>query len=110
MEDQRGRRSRNPGFVVGRLLWSVGFRLKDMYRASRVLAAGGTEAEAEKAMGRKSSAITKKIVRQAAGFAPEVLEQHWVWLADAEAEVRTPVPEEAIIEGLIPRLTGGASG
>ena len=110
MEDQRGRKRRDARFVVGRLLWSIGFRLKDMYRVSRVLSEGGSDEEAQRALGRKTGAIAKRIVAQAGQFTPAELEHHWVLLAAAEAESRTPVPPEAIVEGLIPRLTGAVRG
>jgi len=104
VEDQRGHRVRDGGFVAGRLLWSMGFRLKDVYRASVVLAAGGSESEAERATGRKGP-IAKRLIRQARGFRPEELLDHWVWLADAEAEIRTQVPPEVIVERLIGTVT-----
>jgi DNA polymerase III delta subunit len=104
IEDQKGRRVRDAGYVAGRLLWSVGFRLKDVYRVSKVLAAGASDAEAEKASGKRGP-IAKRLLRQAKGFTPEELIGHWVLLADAEADLRTPVPPPVIVERFVGTVT-----
>jgi len=107
LEDRSGRRVRDAGFVAGRLLWSVGFRLKDVYRVAAVLADGASDEEAERACGKRGP-IAKRLVRQARGFTPDELLRHWVLLADAEAELRTPVPAPVIVERLIGTVTEAA--
>jgi hypothetical protein len=104
MEDRQGRKVRDGSYVAGRLLWSVTYRLKDIYRASAALAAGASEKEVEKASG-KRGVIATRLVRQARAFETEELLGHWVLVAEAEAELRTSTPREAVIERLIPLLT-----
>jgi len=104
MEDRSGKRVRSANFVAGRLLWSVEYRLKDLYPMARLLEAGGSDAEAEKLSG-KRGAIATRLVRQAKRFRASELQSHFVHLAAALAELRTPVPETTVIEALIPRLT-----
>ncbi|MEN8151124.1 MAG: DNA polymerase III subunit delta, partial [Planctomycetota bacterium] len=104
LEDRKGRKSRDPGYVAGRLLWSVEFRLKDLYPMSRLLDSGGTDAEAMKLCGRQPM-IAKRLLANSKKFPAAELLSHWVELADAQAALRSAVPPDTVIEGLIPRLT-----
>jgi len=105
MEDARGRRDRSPSFVAGRLLWSVGFRLKDVYRAARLLAEGRSEEEAIRGLGRGRHPAAIRAVGQARRFPIETLRRHHVLLAEAEAVLRSALPQEVVVERLIPVLT-----
>ena len=51
-----------------------------------------------------------RAVAQASRFTLDDLRGHFALLADAEAELRTPVPQEVVIEALIPKLTGDLDG
>ena len=111
IEDQRGKRSRDGGYVAGRLIWSASFTLERVYEAARLLADGRSPAEAEAAIGKgRPSPVAKRAVEMARGFDLAALRNHYVWLARAEADTRTALPPEVVVESLIPRLTGAANG
>jgi len=109
MEDQRGRISRDAGYVAGRMLWSAQFRLGFVVKGRRALDEGRTREEAVSVVG-GNPMMAKRTVDLAGRFALEELLGHIVLLADAEAELRTATPPEVVIEALIPRLTGAADG
>ena len=110
VEDARGRRVHRSDVVAGRLLWSVQYRLKSVYEARRLLDDGRSEQEVLAALGgpRKPAAI--RAIAQAKRFPLKSLREHFVLLADAEAELRTPVPQEVVVESLIPKLVGDVDG
>ena len=110
VEDARGRRVHRSEVVAGRLLWSVQYRLKSVYEARRLLDDGRSEQEVLAALGgpRKPAAI--RAIAQAKRFPLKSLREHFILLADAEAELRTPVPEEVVVESLVPKLVGDVDG
>jgi DNA polymerase III delta subunit len=111
MEDGRGGRIRDLGTVVGRLLWSVRFRLGDVYRAARELEGGASPAEAARTVQRGGNqAAARRAVDQARRFTPAELLEHYVLLVDAETETRRGLPGDTVLEALVPKLTGEADG
>lgn len=111
MEDASGRRSRSPDQVAARLLWSAGYQLEKVWEAARMLGDGKRPAEAVLALGRgRKTPMATRAVRYAEQFRREELVHHHVLLEAAEAETRTSVPKEVVIETLIPRIAGAADG
>lgn len=109
MEDASGRRSRSPDQVAAKLLWSAGYQLEKVWEASRLLAEGKRRDEAILALGKgRKTPMATRAVGYAERFRPEDLVRHHVLLEAAEAETRTPVPKEVVVETLIPRIAGAA--
>ncbi|MHC4472888.1 MAG: DNA polymerase III subunit delta [Planctomycetota bacterium] len=107
IEDQRGRRVHGADVVAGRLLWSARYRLKHVHEARRLLDEGRSDEEVVGAIGTgKRNPALIRAVEQAKGIPLDTLQRHFVLLTDAEAELRTPVPQEVVVETLIARLTG----
>jgi len=77
-----GRRVRVEDVVAGRLIWSKG-------------------------IGVRNRAAALRAVKQAGTFDLPALRRHHALLARAEAEVRTTVPGQVVVETLIPKLTEG---
>ncbi len=106
-EDERGRNRRDAGYVAGRLVWSAQYRLAQVYAAARLLAQGRSPEEAAAALGGKPPAV--RAVTQARAFRIEALRRHFPALTEAAAALRTAVPEAAVMDALVVRLTEDAA-
>jgi len=111
VEVRGGRRVHQAGVVAGRLLWSLQYRLKSVYEARRLLDEGRSEQEivSEMGSGKKNPALIRAVTA-ARRASLDTLRNHHVLLSDAEAELRTPVPEAVVVEVLVARLLGDGDG
>jgi hypothetical protein len=111
LTDREGRRTTAEGLVAGRLLWSIRFRLGDVYAARVLLDRGASAEEAAKGLTTGSPIARRRAVGLASAFRREALLTHFGLLEQAEADLHQSIPAATVIEGLIPRLIGaGAHG
>ena len=106
LTDRQGRRSNAEGSVAARLLWSVRFRLGDVYGARALMDRGATPEEAAKGLTTGSPISRKRAVGLAAAFDRKTLLAHFGLLEQAEADLHQSVPAATVIETLIPWLIG----
>ncbi len=106
LTDQKGRRTTQESVVAGRLVWSVRYRLQDVYAARVLLDQGAGEDEAAKGLAGGSPASRKRAVSLAARFSSGILRSHFGAVEQAEADLRGAVPPETVVERLIPALIG----
>ena len=107
LTDRQGRRSTAEGTVAARLLWSVRFRLGDVYSARALLDGGASPEEAAKGLTTGSPISRKRAVGLASAFTRGALLSHFGLLESAEADLHQSIPAATVIETLIPRLIGG---
>lgn len=106
LTDRKGRRTNNESAVAARLLWSIRFRLTDVYGARLLLDGGASPSEAAKGMTTGSPIARQRAVGLAAAFRREALLRHFGMLEQAESDLHQSIPAATVIEGLIPRLIG----
>jgi len=106
LTDRKGRRTNAESAVAARLLWSIRFRLGDVYAARTLLDRGVSPEEAAKGMTTGSPMARRKAVGLASAFRREALLGHFGLLEQAESDLHQSIPAAAVIEGLIPLLIG----
>jgi len=106
LTDRQGRRTNAEGVVAARLLWSVRFRLGDVYGARALMDKGASPEEAAKGLTTGSPISRRRAVGLAGAFNGGTLLSHFGLLERAEADLHQSVPAATVIEALIPRLIG----
>ncbi len=106
LTDRKGRRTTVESAVAARLLWSIRFRLTDVYAARTLLDRGASPDEAAKGMTTGSPIARLRAVGLASAFRREALLGHFALLEKAESDLHQSIPAATVIEGLIPRLIG----
>jgi DNA polymerase III delta subunit len=110
LEEKKGRWNRAPAFVAARLLWSVHYRLAQVYAVRLALDEGLSAQEAVGSLGGKPHPAKMRAAEQAGRFTTEGLREHFVSLTRAEGDLRSSLPAPVVIDGLVDALAGGGRG
>jgi DNA polymerase-3 subunit delta len=110
VSDRWGKKSRDEDVVAGRLLWSARRRLGAIQAATALISSGKSREEVVQALGGRRNPGAVRAAEEARKFQPDELLRHQLLLTDAEAELRSAVPRQAVISRLVLALTGALHG